>query len=102
MYGVGYSGIGYKTADVRAVPLKLDAKSELIPATAEFAYAGKYPLARFLYLYVNYKPGGDLDPLRAEFIKYVFSSQGQSNVLKDGYFPISERIAGEDLSRIGL
>jgi phosphate transport system substrate-binding protein len=102
MYGIGYSGIGYKTADVRAVPLKVDAKSEVIPATAEYAYAGKYPLARFLYMYVNFKPGSDLDPLRAEFIKYVFSMQGQQNVLKDGYFPISKRIADEDLASIGL
>jgi len=102
MYGIGYSGIGYKTADVRAVPLKLDVRSDVIPATAKHAYAGTYPLARFLYLYVNYKPGSDLDPLRAEFIKYVFSTEGQANVLKDGYFPISDRIAKKDLSEIGL
>jgi len=101
-YGIGYSGIGYMTADVRAVPLKVEGSTEAIPAAAEFAYAGKYPLARFLYMYVNYKPGSDLDPLRMQFIQYVFSSQGQENVIKDGYFPISSRIATEDLEKIGL
>ena len=90
------------TADVRAVPLKVDANSETIPATAEFDYAGTYPLARFLYMYVNYKPGSELDPLRKEFVKYVFSQEGQGNVLKDGYFPISSRIADEDLANLGL
>jgi phosphate transport system substrate-binding protein len=58
-------------------------------------------LARFLYLYVNHKPGSELDPLRAEFIKYVFSKDGQQNVIKDGYYPVSSRIAAEDLAAVG-
>ena len=33
--------------------------------------AGKYPLARFLYLYVNKEPNKELDPLRREFIRYI-------------------------------
>lgn len=101
-YGIGYSGIGYKTADVRAVPLKLDATSDAIPATAEWAYSGKYPLARFLYLYVNYQPGGTLEPLRREFITYVFSHQGQQDVIKDGYYPVSARIAQDELDKLGI
>ena len=98
-YAIGYSGIGYKTADVRAVPLKA---TEAIEASPEFAYSGHYPLARFLYLYVNVKPGAELDPLRREFIQYVFSKDGQSNVVKDGYFPVNARIAGEELAKLGL
>jgi phosphate transport system substrate-binding protein len=101
-YGIGYSGIGYKTADVRAVPLKPDGASEAVPAVAEHAYDGSYPLARFLYLYVNYKPGSQLDPLRKHFVKYVFSKNGQQNVVKDGYYPISAKIAKEDLSAMGI
>jgi phosphate transport system substrate-binding protein len=101
-YGIGYSGIGYKTADVRAVPLALDSGSDPIPATPDFAYTGEYPLARFLYLYVNHKPGSNLDPLRLEFLKFVFSKQGQESVIKDGYFPVNSRIAGQDLDAIGV
>lgn len=101
-YGIGYSGIGYKTADVRVVPLAKDADTEAVPATAEYAYSGKYPLARFLYLYVNFKPGSELDPLRAEFIKYVMSQEGQQDVIKDGYYPVSARIANEDLGKLGM
>ncbi len=101
-YGIGYSGIGYKTADVRAVPIKKDDSSEAIPATPEFAYTGKYPMARFLYLTVNMKPGTELDPLRGEFIRFVFSKEGQQSVIKDGYFPVSAKIAAEELSKIGL
>ncbi len=101
-YGVGYSGIGYKTADVKAVPIKGDASAQAIPATPEYAYTGKYPLARFLYVYVNHKPGTDLDPLRREFIRFVFSKQGQESVVKDGYYPVNAKIAGEEMAKLGL
>lgn len=101
-YGIGYSGIGYKTADVRALPLKADAASEPVPAIAEHAYDGSYPLARFLYLYVNYKPGSQLDPLRREFVKYLFSRDGQQDVIKDGYYPVNAKIAKEDVAAVGI
>lgn len=101
-YAIGYSGIGYKTADVLAIPLALDANSPMVPADPAHAYTGDYPLARFLYLYVNYKPGTQLDPLRAEFIRFVFSKQGQAEVVKDGYFPVTAAIAKKALESVGL
>jgi phosphate transport system substrate-binding protein len=101
-YGIGYSGIGYKTADVIAVPLQADPAAEAVPASPEFAYTGTYPLARFLYLYVNRKPGAELDPLRREFIRFIFSKEGQSSVIKDGYYPVNAKIAGEELTKLGL
>jgi phosphate transport system substrate-binding protein len=101
-YAIGYSGIGYKTADVLAVPLAKNAKSKMIGAVPANAYTGQYPLARFLYLYVNYKPKGKLDPLRREFIKYVFSKQGQQDVIKDGYFPVSVKVAAKALNSVGI
>jgi len=99
--GIGYSGIGYKTADVRAVALA-GADGKMIEATPENAYTGEYPLARFLYVYVNAKPGVPLDPLRREFIRYIFSRQGQQDVVKDGYFPITANIARETLKKVGI
>jgi phosphate transport system substrate-binding protein len=101
-FGIGYSGIGYKTADVRVVPLATDAKSPVVPATPENAYTGEYPLSRFLYLYVNKEPNVELDPLRREFLRYVFSRQGQRDVLKAGYYPITAEIAKEALAAVGL
>ena len=101
-YGIGYSGIGYKTADVNAVALATDEKSPVIPATSEHAYKGDYPLWRFLYVYVNYKPNSELDPLRKEFTKYVFSKQGQQDVLKDGFYPVTASIAKDSLKSVGI
>ena len=101
-YAIGYSGIGYKTADVRAIPLASGSGTDYVEATAENAYSDEYPLARFLLLSVNYRPGSKLDPLRAEFIKYIFSKQGQEVVVKDGYFPVPAMIAEEALQELGL
>ena len=101
-FGIGYSGIGYKTADVRAIPLGLSPDGPLIAPEAANAYSGEYPLSRFLYLSVNYKPGSQLDPLRREFLRYVLSSNGQAGVLKDGYLPITATIATRSLASVGL
>lgn len=99
-YGIGYSGIGYKTADVESVAIALDSDSDFIQTTAD--QAGDYPLARYLYLYINYKPGSTLDPLRGEFVKYIFSKEGQQDVIRDGYLPVSAAIARQDLGRVGI
>jgi phosphate transport system substrate-binding protein len=96
-FAMGYSGIGYKTADVRTVPLATKAGETCYDGTAENAYAGDYPLARFLYIYANINPNQKMDPLREEFIKYVYSKQGQQAVVKDGFFPIPNAIRMQDL-----
>jgi phosphate transport system substrate-binding protein len=101
-FAMGYSGIGYKTADVRALPLAPDPKSELVPAEPARAYAGEYPLARALYVYVNHRPGGKLDPLRAEFVRYIFSKQGQQDVVRAGYLPIGAGTAAKALKSVGI
>jgi phosphate transport system substrate-binding protein len=99
-YAIGYSGIGYKTADVRVVPLAPQGSTGFVAPTPE--HAGEYPLARYLYLYLNYKPGYELEPLRAEFLKYVFSREGQQVVMKDGYLPVSATIGTRDLANVGI
>jgi phosphate transport system substrate-binding protein len=98
-YAIGYSGVGYKTADVKAVPLAAR-EGKCFEAAAENAYSGDYPLARFLYIYFNRKPGQPLDPLMTEFIKYVLSKEGQQVVIKDGFYPVSKTLAEEDLKQV--
>ena len=86
--GLGYSGIGYKTSSVRAIPLSKKPGGEAVDATPENAVDGSYPLSRFLYVYVNKDPNKPLTPLEREFIKLVYSQQGQQVVVKDGYIPL--------------
>lgn len=101
-FGIGYSGIGYRTADVRALPLAPKTGEAAVAPEPEFAYSGDYPLSRFLYLSVNSKPGSPLDPLRREFLRYVLSATGQADVKKDGYLPVTGEVAKEALGRVGL
>ncbi|MYB89072.1 MAG: phosphate ABC transporter substrate-binding protein PstS family protein [Proteobacteria bacterium] len=100
--GIGFSGIGYKTSGVRAVPLSKTAEQDKIEATPDNAISGKYPLARFLYVYVNKAPGKPLSPLEGEFIKMVLATQGQKVVVKDGYIPLPSKVASKTLTSLGL
>lgn len=97
--GIGYSGIGYKTSGVRAIALSKKG-SEFIPATPEAAVSGKYPLGRFLWLYLNKAPNKSLSPIEHEFIKMVLSKEGQEVVIKDGYIPLPKSVVTEYLAKI--
>ena len=99
-FAMGYSGIGYATAGVRAVPLAAKEGARCYEADPDNAYAGSYPLSRFLYVYLNKAPGKPLEPLTREFVKLVVSKEGQEVVIKDGYFPIPASIAREELNKV--
>lgn len=98
---IGYSGIGYKTSSVRAVPL-VNKKGEVEEANETNALSGKYPLARFFYVYVNKAPNKPLSPLEAEFVKLVLSKQGQEVVVKDGYIPLPSKVVEKTKQELGL
>ena len=90
--GIGYSGLGYTTSSVRSLPIAKEEGGEYFSASPENAIAGNYPLARFLFVYVNKEPNKPLAPLEQEFIKLVLSRAGQEVVLKDGYIPLPARV----------
>ena len=98
--GIGYSGIGYVTSDVKTLALAEAEGGEAIPANPEQVASGDYPLSRYLYIYVNKRPGTALPPMEREFIKLVLSKQGQEIVNKDGYIPVSERTASRELTKL--
>jgi phosphate transport system substrate-binding protein len=95
--GIGYSGIGYRTSEVRAIPLAKDAKSPLVEPTFANAIKGAYPLGRTLYIYVAKKPGEPLPKLVEEFLRFVLSQEGQEIVVKDGYGPLPAKIVDKQL-----
>jgi phosphate transport system substrate-binding protein len=101
-FAIGYSGIGYKTSDVRAIALSAKKGGKPVPADPKFAYTGEYPLSRYLLLAMNVKPNEKLDPLRREFILYILSKEGQAAVVKDGYFPLPAPAAAKALKMVGL
>ncbi|PIE23896.1 MAG: phosphate-binding protein [Planctomycetota bacterium] len=101
-FAIGYSGIGYKTSGVKTVPLAKMAGERYYSTDPKDVYSGKYPLARFLYIYVNKAPGKDLDPLTQQYLRFILSREGQTIVEKDGYLPLTKRIQVQSLKKLGL
>ncbi|RLT95051.1 PstS family phosphate ABC transporter substrate-binding protein [Ketobacter sp.] len=99
--GVGYSGIGYKTSSVRALPLAKKG-TKYVEASPEAALDGSYPLSRALYVYVNKAPGKELSPLEREFVKLIMSKEGQEIVVKDGYIPLPSSLVAKTLGKLGI
>lgn len=91
---LGYSGIGYITPGVKALPLA-DNSGKFVAPTYENCLSGDYPLSRYLVVYVNRAPGKRMDPVVEEFLKFIASKEGQSIVLKDGYYPLPAETAQE-------
>jgi len=99
-YGIGYSGIGYITSGVRAVPIAPADGQPAVAASAENAADGRYPLARFLNVYVNKAPGQPLDRLTAEYLRFILSADGQRVVAKAGFDPLDAATAAEQLAKL--
>jgi phosphate transport system substrate-binding protein len=98
--GIGYSGIGYRTSGVKTLALAKAAGAPFGTTDPADVYSGKYPLARFLYVYVNKAPNKALDPLVRQFIRYVLAREGQEIVVKDGYLPLSKSAADAELAKL--
>jgi phosphate transport system substrate-binding protein len=99
-FGIGYSGIGYRTSGVKLVPLAEKDGGAYSDGNYADVKSGKYPLNRFLYIYINKAPGKPLDPLVKEFMKLVLSKEGQDVVVKDGYLPLSAEVLKQELAKL--
>lgn len=100
--GIGYSGIGYITSGVKAVPLAKKEGAPFVAATPDHALDGTYPLSRYLYVYINKNPNKDLTPMEREFIKLVLSKRGQEIVVRDGYVPLPAKVVEKVFAEVGI
>lgn len=98
---IGYSGVGYQVAGVKLIPIA-KSQHDYIYATRDNILNGRYPLSRFLYVYVNKHPTKSLSKVQSEFIRFIFSNQGQELVRKDGYVPINRALAEQELAKVGV
>ena len=98
--GIGYSGIGYKTSGVKTLALSEKEGQPVFEANYQNALNNKYPLSRFLYVYVARQPGKPLPKLVEEFLKFVVSKEGQEIVVKDGYLPLTAKMTAKSLDDI--
>jgi phosphate transport system substrate-binding protein len=99
---IGFAGLSYATPEVRAVPLTVAEGGKFVAIDSPEADRGAYPLVRRLQLVVKHDPKQKLSPIEREFIKYVFSTQGQEDVVKAGFQAIPARPARVALDAVGL
>jgi phosphate transport system substrate-binding protein len=99
--GIGYSGIGYQTASVHTLALARQGTTDFVADNQENTLSGRYPLARYLYVYVNKAPNRPLNPLEGEFLRLILSRSGQEAVVKDGYIPLPAAVVQQALKTLG-
>jgi phosphate transport system substrate-binding protein len=97
---IGYSGIGYATSGVRAVPLSAKEGGKVAEATYTNVLNNSYPMSRMLYIYVAKKPGQPLPKVVEEFLRYALSKEGQEIVVKDGYDPLTAKLVDDQLKAL--
>ncbi len=98
---IGYSGIGSHASGAKLLPVSEHGDDYITP-TKETILNGEYPLSRYLYIYINKHPTKELSLLEKEFIRFIYSRQGQLIVEKEGYVAISEQLARWELEKVGL
>ncbi len=98
---IGYSGVGYQVSQVKLLPIS-ESGDNYVEATEQNIISGKYPLSRYLYVYINKPPGEFLSRLQMEFIRFIYSKEGQAVVKKEGYIPVSDLIAKSELRKLGI
>jgi phosphate transport system substrate-binding protein len=100
LYGIGYSGIGYRTSGVKPLMLAAKPGETAYGVSQQEVNSGLYPLSRFLYIYINRAPGKPVDPLVREYVRYICSKEGQEVVVKDGYLPLDKAACDAELAKI--
>lgn len=101
-YAIGYSGVGYSTPNVKVVPIVGTDGQAYDPLDPDAVYNEDYPIARFLYVYVNKAPNQPLEPVVAEFAKLMLSKEGQEIVDSEGFYTLSPYIAEQEREKLGL
>jgi phosphate transport system substrate-binding protein len=97
---IGYGSFVLRTKRARAVPI-IDETGKSYAPTQENVLSGKYPLSRFLSIYVNISPKKELEPAPKELLKYILSKDGQSVLVAGGNMPLSQAIVAEQRKLLG-
>ena len=83
---IGYSGLAYKTDDVRVVPIAPADGQDAIAPTVDTVQAQTYPIARPLFMYTNGEPTGVV----GAYIGWIKGAEGQGVLRDKGYVPLKD------------
>ena len=88
--------------DVKVLGLAPADGGQAIRPDVRSVRAHSYPLYRSVHMQMNMAGNGHVDPLAAEFARFVLSRQGQAQVVKDGkYLPLTESVLAGELEKVG-
>ncbi len=100
--GIAFSGALYGNADVRPVPIAVDARGPFVAASEATVMDHSYPLTRIITLFLDRPPGRPVPAHIREFVRYVLSRDGQRAVLEHGggYLPILAPAAAREIHKL--
>jgi phosphate transport system substrate-binding protein len=99
-FGIGYSGVGYRTPGVGMTPLAREAGQPFVAPAEDTAINGRYPLARPLFLTTNRNPANPPSDMQREFLEFVLGPLGQEVVKREGYYPLPAKLVAEELAKL--
>jgi len=82
---IGYEGLGYVMPYMKTVAVSLGPDQPYYPPTIEMVNAGKYPIARDLYIYTAGEPQGQIKT----YLDWILSPAAQQIVLELGFVPVT-------------
>jgi len=100
-YALGYAGVAYLGDDVKLISLAADDKGPALPPGYDEVAHATYPLSRVTYINLNKAPDKPLNPVLAEFVRFILSRQGQQIVRDEAIFiPLRANQAAASLAAI--
>ncbi len=100
-YAVGIGGFRNAGSGLKALAVGEKDSGPFIQGTKATVADRSYPLSRNIYLFVNKDPAEAWDPKIEEFLRFVFSSQGQAGVAEEGgYLPLPRAMVAEGRKKL--
>jgi phosphate transport system substrate-binding protein len=97
---IGYAGFANLKAGSKLIAISEDGGPYLEGTRAEVETA-RYPLSRYIYIFIDRAPGRPLPSLEREFLRYVTSPAGQTLVGSDNiYMPLPLSIAASQQEQL--
>lgn len=100
LYAIGYGPVNFSNAKVKVLPLIPVGTTTPVEPTLENIQKRLYPLTRLFYIYMNKAPGKPLASVISEFLLYICSLEGQTQVDAIGSIPLPAGVLKGNRSRI--
>lgn len=100
-YGIGYNRYRGERPHIKRIAVAPGNTGDCVAHTIENVQNRTYPLFTEQYFYVSVKPGTQMDPKVKEFLRYVLSQEGQTEVMRDGkYLPLTANVVRAQLKKL--